>query len=291
MDEPHIIEKATILVVDDASDNLALMSDLLKGDYHVKIANSGEKALKIAASKSPPDLILLDIMMARMDGYEVCRRLKRDPVTMNIPVIFITAKVEEEDEKKGLELGAIDYITKPISSPIVMARVKNHLALKAMADFLRDQNDWDSAERLAYTLKGDSGNVSVSGLQQFAEKLEVAIKERRSREGIDARHDAPTTSLDNLIAQLDQKPPEEPGRTSIPVDRENLKAVCDKLEALLVNDDAKAVDVMDANAELLNEALPNSSREIDNYIRSFDFEAALLALRAATGTSTSNISR
>ncbi len=137
-----LIKKATVLVVDDTPDNLALMSSLLKNDYKVKIANGGEKALKIAALDSPPDLILLDIMMPGMDGYEVCQQLKRDPRTMDIPVIFLTAKTEVEDEKKGLELGAVDYITKPISPPIVMARVKNHLALKAMADFLRDQNDF-----------------------------------------------------------------------------------------------------------------------------------------------------
>jgi len=142
MDELDFTEKATILVVDDTPDNLTLMSSLLKDDYKVKVANSGEKALKIAASDSPPDMILLDIMMPGMDGYEVCQKLKRDPRTMNIPVIFLTAKAEEEDEKKGLELGAVDYITKPISPPIVMARVKNHLALKVMADFLRDQNDF-----------------------------------------------------------------------------------------------------------------------------------------------------
>jgi putative two-component system response regulator len=142
MEEHDLIKKPTILVVDDTPDNLALMSSLLKDDYKVKIANGGEKALKIAASDSPPDLILLDIMMYGMDGYEVCQRLKRDPRTMDIPVIFLTAKTEVEDEKKGLELGAVDYITKPISPPIVMARVKNHLALKAVADFLRDQNDF-----------------------------------------------------------------------------------------------------------------------------------------------------
>ena len=140
MDGVDFTAKATLLVVDDTPDNLALMSSLLKDDYLVKVANSGEKALKIAASDTPPDLILLDIMMPGMDGYEVCQRLKRDPGTMNIPVIFLTAKSAEEDEEKGLELGAVDYITKPISPPIVLARVKNHLALKAMASFLRDQN-------------------------------------------------------------------------------------------------------------------------------------------------------
>jgi putative two-component system response regulator len=140
MNEFNLAEKPVILVVDDTPDNLIMMSSLLKNEYKVKIANSGEKALRIASSDSPPDLILLDIMMPEMDGYEVCTSLKHEPKTMNIPVIFLTAKNEMEDEKKGLELGAVDYITKPISPPIVLARVKNHLALKAMDEFLRDQN-------------------------------------------------------------------------------------------------------------------------------------------------------
>jgi putative two-component system response regulator len=140
VDELHFNGKATILVVDDTPGILSLMNSVLEGDYKVKIANGGEKALKIVASDSPPDLILLDIMMPGMDGYEVCRRLKHDPKTMNIPVIFFTAMSEMEDEQKGLELGAVDYVPKPISVPIVMARVKNHLALSAMANFLRDQN-------------------------------------------------------------------------------------------------------------------------------------------------------
>ncbi|MDP2875016.1 MAG: response regulator [Holophaga sp.] len=140
MESVRSTSKSTILVVDDTPDNLALMSSLLKEHYRVKVANGGEKALRIAQSDSPPDLILLDIMMPDMDGYEVCRRLKRDLATMHIPVIFLTAKAEVDDEKRGLELGAVDYITKPISPPIVLARVKNHLALKAMADFLQEKN-------------------------------------------------------------------------------------------------------------------------------------------------------
>jgi putative two-component system response regulator len=131
--------KPVILVVDDTPDNLALMSGLLRDTYRVKVANGGEKALAIAASDAKPDLILLDIMMPGIDGYEVCRRLKADPSTRDIPVVFLTAKVEIEDEKRGLEMGAVDYITKPISPPIVLARVKTHLALKASADFLRDK--------------------------------------------------------------------------------------------------------------------------------------------------------
>ena len=142
MDIQNLAQRSTILVVDDTPDNLVLMSNLLQDVYRVKIAFSGEKALEIARSAKPPDLILLDIMMPDMDGYQVCQQLKRDPLTMHIPVIFLTAKSEVEDEKMGLELGAVDYITKPISPPIVMARVKNHLALNAMAVFLRDENDF-----------------------------------------------------------------------------------------------------------------------------------------------------
>ena len=137
---PTSLDKPTILVVDDTPDNLALLQLLLRDLYKVKGANNGERGLKIAASDHPPDLILLDIMMPGIDGYEVCRRLKADPATRDIPVIFLTAKAEVEDEQRGFELGAVDYITKPISPPIVLARVKTHLMLKATADFLRDKN-------------------------------------------------------------------------------------------------------------------------------------------------------
>ncbi|ALT78903.1 response regulator [Paucibacter sp. KCTC 42545] len=146
MDNLQAEHKATVLVVDDTPDNLSLMSELLKDLYKVKVANSGEKALKIAASASPPDLILLDIMMPGLDGYEVCTQLKAAPQTRHIPVIFLTAKNEIEDEKRGLDLGAVDYITKPISPPIVLARVHTQLALKASADFLRDQNAYLESE-------------------------------------------------------------------------------------------------------------------------------------------------
>jgi response regulator RpfG family c-di-GMP phosphodiesterase len=140
--------KATLLVVDDAPENLSLLNGLLKERYRVRIATDGESALRIAASEAPPDLILLDIMMPGMDGYEVCRRLKRDPGTMNIPVIFLTALSEIEDERKGLELGAADYIVRPISASILLARVKNHLSLKAMSDFLQERNSELDAARL-----------------------------------------------------------------------------------------------------------------------------------------------
>jgi phosphoserine phosphatase RsbU/P len=120
----------TVLVVDDAPENIDLLGGVLNQDYQIKVALNGEKALKIARSEAPPDIILLDIIMPDMDGYEVCRRLKTDPKTRDIPIIFVTAKSDESDETKGLEIGAVDYITKPFSPPIVRARIKTHLALK-----------------------------------------------------------------------------------------------------------------------------------------------------------------
>ena len=134
--------KATILVVDDTPENLTLMASLLKDNYQVRVANHGDRALKIALSDQPPDLILLDIMMPDIDGYEVCRRLKADVATRDIPIIFLTARSDIEDEQKGLTLGAVDYITKPINPPIVLARVAAQLSLKARTDFLREKNDF-----------------------------------------------------------------------------------------------------------------------------------------------------
>ena len=130
----------TILIVDDTPQNIAFMAGLLKERYRTRIATNGERALQAAAMLPPPDLILLDIMMPDMDGFEVCRRLKATPALQQIPVIFLTAKTDAEAEQKGLDCGAVDYIIKPISPPIALARVRNHLALKAAADQLRDQN-------------------------------------------------------------------------------------------------------------------------------------------------------
>ncbi len=128
--------KQTVLIVDDVPMNIKILGDALKADYSVRFATNGQKALDIITSDSPPDLVLLDIMMPGMNGYEVCQKLKADKQTQNIPVIFITAMSQEEDETKGLELGAVDYITKPFSLPIVKIRVKTHLELKRHRDML-----------------------------------------------------------------------------------------------------------------------------------------------------------
>ena len=128
-------------MVDDSPENIDLLGNILNHDYEIKVALSGEKALKIAGSEKSPDIILLDIMMPGMDGYEVCRRLKSDAKTQDIPVIFVTSMSEVEDETKGLEVGAVDYITKPIRSPIVQARVKSHIELKEAREYLKNQNE------------------------------------------------------------------------------------------------------------------------------------------------------
>lgn len=141
-DSLDFTQRPTVLVVDDTPDNLSLMAGLLKDRYKVKVANNGEKALKIAQAEEQPDLILLDIMMPGLSGYEVCEILKKDPATRDIPIIFLTAMTATDDEKKGLELGAVDFITKPVNPPIVMARVATQLQVKVAADFLKDQNQY-----------------------------------------------------------------------------------------------------------------------------------------------------
>ena len=130
--------RKTILVVDDTPTNIGVISGVLKDRFKTRVATNGEKALAIAGADGKPDLILLDIAMPGMDGYEVCRRLKAAAETRDIPVIFLTAKTELEDEEKGFEVGAVDYIHKPFSAPIVLARVETHIALQQA---LRDAHD------------------------------------------------------------------------------------------------------------------------------------------------------
>jgi signal transduction histidine kinase len=135
----HQKEHVKILIVDDERYNIHLLVNILKTEYRTIVAKNGDEALKRARAVPPPDLILLDIMMPEMDGYEVCRQLKADPQTKEIPVIFVTAMSEIKDETRGLELGAIDYLTKPINPSIVLARVKNHLALQTARKEIEQQ--------------------------------------------------------------------------------------------------------------------------------------------------------
>jgi putative two-component system response regulator len=133
-------EKPRILVVDDETFYLDVLVGLLKEDYRVSIAKTGQQALKRALSNPPQDLILLDVLMPEMDGYEVCRQLKQNRATAGIPVIFLTVKGEVDDEIRGFDAGAVDYITKPMSPPIVLSRVKTHLMLTKARKVLENQN-------------------------------------------------------------------------------------------------------------------------------------------------------
>jgi putative two-component system response regulator len=125
----NLLAKQCVLVVDDVAENIELLSHVLGNEYRVRVATSGEKALKIVYSDEPPDLVLLDIMMPGLSGYDICRKIKANPDRRRIPIIFVTAMSTVEDERLGFEIGAVDYIHKPISPPLVRARVRTHLAL------------------------------------------------------------------------------------------------------------------------------------------------------------------
>ena len=132
-------EQKTILVVDDTPLNISVITGALKDTYKTKVATNGPKALAIAAADEKPDLILLDVMMPDMDGYEVCRRLKADLTTRDIPVIFLTAQTQAEDETRGFEVGAVDYVHKPFSPAVMKARVHTHLVLREIREKLAQQ--------------------------------------------------------------------------------------------------------------------------------------------------------
>lgn len=132
---PSPRSRQRILIVDDAMTNIVALEELLKGDYEVLYATGSEQGLEACRSLLP-DLVLLDVVMPGIDGFEVCSRLKRDPDTRDIPVVFVTARSDIADETRGLEAGAIDFITKPFSPPIVRARVRNHLELARQRNLL-----------------------------------------------------------------------------------------------------------------------------------------------------------
>lgn len=153
-------EKQTILIVDDSRLNLMYLSTLLLDQYNVNIAANGTEALKIIFSKNPPDLILLDVVMPEMDGYEVCKRIKSEDSTKNIPVIFITGNEREDDEIYGFKIGAVDYITKPFNPVVVNARVNTHMELIRYRNYL---------ESISYL----DGLTNISNRRRFNEHSEM----------------------------------------------------------------------------------------------------------------------
>jgi putative two-component system response regulator len=167
-------DRDTILVVDDTPANLTVLGQLLSPRYQVKVAPSGERGLAIATAEPHPDLVLLDIMMPDLDGYEVLRRLRRHPTACDVPVIFVTSMNAVTDEEQGLRLGAVDYITKPISPAIVLARVATHLEVKHARDWLRDQNqllESEVARRMRHNQQIQ--DVSIRALASLAEARDL----------------------------------------------------------------------------------------------------------------------
>jgi phosphoserine phosphatase RsbU/P len=150
-------EKKVVLVVDDAPANIRVVNEILNKDYRIKIATNGTKALELVAATPGPDLILLDIIMPGMDGYEVCTRLKADPATRDIPVIFLTGQTESTDETRGFEVGAVDYIHKPFSPAVVVARVQTQLALREAREQIARQlmairNELETARQIQLSI-------------------------------------------------------------------------------------------------------------------------------------------
>ncbi len=162
--------KATLLIVDDAPENLSVLSGLLQPQYRVLAATSGEVCLRVASSQPQPDLILLDVMMPGMDGYAVLALLRENPLTRDIPVMFLTALTGIDDEEHGLQLGAADYLTKPIKPAVVLARVRTQLEAKQARDWMRDQNATLEAEIARRMTENDlTQRVSIRALAHLAE--------------------------------------------------------------------------------------------------------------------------
>lgn len=166
-------KKPTILIVDDMTTNL-LLSDLLKDDCNIKISKSGTKALEILNAPNDIDLVLLDIEMPDINGYEVCKELKNNNKTKNLPIVFITAKNSEEDEEFALNLGAIDYITKPFSKAILRLRLKNHLELKLKTDLLEQLSMYDGLTNIRNRRFFDEA-FEKTFLEVKREKISLAV--------------------------------------------------------------------------------------------------------------------
>jgi two-component system, sensor histidine kinase and response regulator len=199
-------EKPTILVVDDTPEHLVIAVEFLRSEYRVKVARSGPEALKVASSVPHPDLVLLDIMMPGMDGYEVCRRLKADPDLAHVPVIFLSAKSDPEDVIRGFSLGAADYVSKPFWLEEFRARVRTHLEIKHAQDVIRRQNE--EQREMLHMLCHDLANpfTNITGVLDdigddpaaFAEYL--PLLKASTRNGIEV------IELVRLMRALEEKP-------------------------------------------------------------------------------------
>jgi putative two-component system response regulator len=217
----------TILVVDDSPENLTVLGELLQSSYRVLAATSGRRALQLAVSEPRPDVILLDVMMPEMDGYEVLEKLAEDPRSRDIPVIFVTAMSSTQEEEWGLGLGAVDYITKPLKPAIVLARVRTHMELKHARDRLQNQNAYLEAEvRRRMHQNTLAQDASIHALARLAETRdpETGNHIRRTQEYVRALalrlrgHARFAAQLDDHVIELLHKsaPLHDIGKVGIP---------------------------------------------------------------------------
>jgi len=256
--------QATVLVVDDSVESLAILNDLLRPLYRVLAATSGEASLRVARGSPSPDLILLDVMMPGMDGYEVLARLRADPATADIPVVFLTALGSAEDEGRGPEMGAADYITKPISPAVLRARVRAQLEAKVARDWLRDQNQTLDAEVARRMAENDlTQQVSIRALAHLAEmrdpetgnhllRTQAYVRELALR----LRHHPrfATTLNDDYIEVLSRSAPlHDIGKVGIP------DYILRKPGRL----DEAEMAIMRTHAELGSQAIEKSERDVD----------------------------
>lgn len=227
IDRPEADRKPTLLVVDDAPENLQLMNSLLRDRYRVRLATDGESGLKLALQDPQPDLILLDIVMPGIDGYETCRQLKALARTRAIPVIFLTAMNQDSDQEEGFRCGCVDFITKPISPSLTLARVATHVSLKRATDILSDQNRSLQAEVERRTLEVQTvQDVTILAMASLAETRdnETGMHIRRTQNYVKAlaegllEHSPYANQLDELMIDLLFKsaPLHDIGKVGIP---------------------------------------------------------------------------
>jgi CheY-like chemotaxis protein len=271
--------KAIILIVDDTPENLDVLKGLLGSDYNLKVAVNGKIALKIANLDPHPDLILLDIMMPVMDGYEACGELKASPATRDIPVIFITAKTETDDIVKGFEVGAIDYVTKPFNPPELMARVQTQLMIKQQRDEIAEKNVQN--KELLHVLAHDLANhfailqMSLQAIEVLPHKLE-SYKEKMNRavvNGIDV------INLVREMRAMEAKGIELSSINLLDTVKESQNLISEKLEAKKIDlsmDIDPTIAVIAEKRSLVNSVINNV---LTNAIK-FSFEGSAITISA-----------
>ena len=258
-----VVPSATILIIDDAVENLHILSSLLRPEFRVLAATSGERGLLLAASAAKPDLILLDVVMEGMNGFIVLANLRNNPVTRDIPVIFLTALLEADDEERGLSLGAADYITKPIRRAVVLARVRAQLEAKQARDWMQNQNAVLEAEVARRMHENDlTQQVSIRALAHLAEArdpetgnhiLRTQGYVQRMATGLQSHPRFSATLTDSYISLLARSAPlHDIGKVGIP-------------DAILLKPGKLTADewaIMKTHAKLGSDAIEQAERDI-----------------------------